>query len=85
MSLDLTISDMQKSVIYAIVDDLAAQSIVGTVYQDKYVWSIQCNAPRVEPAEIRKVHVMDKFDSFLCTIESEEDTQTKKVQVCGVP
>ena len=82
MDLDLVIGDLRKSVTLAIVDDLAVPLIVGTAFQDKYIESIQCRARRLKPSNSRSIAILDTFDSPVCTIESEEDAQPRKVHVC---
>ena len=44
MDLDVQIGDLQKSVMFANVDDLAVPLIISTAYQDKLIESSQCNA-----------------------------------------
>ena len=42
MNFDLQISDLRRSVNFAIVDNLAVSLIVRTAYQDKFIESTQC-------------------------------------------
>ena len=47
MDLDLQINDLRKSVISAIVEDLAVPLIIHTAYQGKFIQAMQCKAHRL--------------------------------------
>ena len=59
MDLDLQISDLRKSVTFAIVDNLAVTQIVGTTYEYKFVEAIQCKAHRLKPIDSRAIAILD--------------------------
>ena len=81
MDLDVQISYLQKSVTFAIVGKLAVPLIIGTEYQDTFIESIQCKARLLERIDIRSVAILDTFDSPVCTLESTDDAQSRKVLV----
>ena len=82
MDLNIQIGDLRKSVMFAIVDDLAVPLIIGAAYQEKFIGSVQYKARRLKPIDIRSVAILDAFDSPEYTLESPDDVQPRKVQVC---
>ena len=62
MDFDLKIGDLRKSIIFAIVDDLAMPLIIGTAYQDKFIESIQCKERRLKPVDSIAIAILDSFD-----------------------
>ena len=82
VDLDLQIGCLRKTFTFAIFCDLAVPMIVDTAYQDKLIEVIQCKSRRLEPFQSRSVAILDTFDALVFSIESEEDAQPKRVQMC---
>ena len=82
--LDLEISSLRKLIMFAIFDNLAVPPIVGKTYRSKYIESNQCKAQGLKPYNSRIIAELDPFNSPIHTIESEEDKQLRKVQMCYV-
>ena len=76
------IGDLRKSMTFAIVDDLAVPLIIGTAYQDKFIEFIQCKARRLKPIDSCSIAILDTLNSPVCTLESLDEAQSRKVQVC---
>ena len=83
MNLDVQVGDLRKSVTFAIVDDLAVPLIIGKIYQNKFMKSIQCNARRLEPIKSRSVAILDTFDSPVCKLESPMTHNQGKCRYAG--
>ena len=82
MDLDVQIADPNKSVAFAIADNLAVPLIIGTSCQDRFIESNQCKARRLKLIKNRSVAILDIFDSSECTLESPDAALPRKVQVC---
>ena len=81
IDLDLQTSYLCKSVIFAIVNDIAIPLIVGTAYEKKFIGSIQRISRRLTASKNGIAAILDVFDSPVCTIESKEDVQRRKVHL----
>ena len=81
MDLDIQIGDLSKSITFAIVDDPALPLIIGTAYQDKFIESVQSKTPRLKLNDICSVATLETLDSPVCTFDSPDDAQPRKVQI----